>query len=363
MIYLDNSATSYYKPKCVIDAVSSYLKNPGNPGRGVNGASLSSGSIVYDTRDKISNFFNLNKASNVVFTSGVTESLNTIINGLIKPNDHVVTSYLEHNSCLRPLYNVGCDISFTDGGLNEIKQAVCNNTKAVILNHCSNVTGEVQDIKTVGEFCRSKGILFIVDAAQSAGILDINMQRDNIDILCFTGHKALLGMQGIGGILINTNIEIAPLKRGGTGIRSFDKEMPAQLPEHLEAGTINVPGIVSLNASIDYLKEYGLTKIYNQETNLRNKLLDYFSCKKGVTVYKNDKKNSIGIVSFNYKDIDAAWLSDYLSTEYNIAIRAGAHCAPLVLKHYGIDSCVRISIGINNTKKDIDTLISAFEKI
>ncbi|MDO5329579.1 MAG: aminotransferase class V-fold PLP-dependent enzyme [Coriobacteriia bacterium] len=362
MIYFDNSATTMFKPDSVIDRVTDYLKHSGNPGRGVNAASLYSGSIVYDTRVKVAEFFHFNDPSRVIFTSGVTESLNTVINSVVSSNDHVVISYLEHNSVLRPLYHSGCSISVTDGSIKEISKKIQKNTKCVIINHCSNVTGEIQDLKAIGNFCKDKSILFIVDCAQSAGIVDIDVVENNIDILAFTGHKAMLGMQGIGGILVNSHIKIEPLKRGGTGIHSFDKDMPEKYPEHLEAGTLNVPGIVSINAGIDYINDYGVENIYSHELSLRNYLLSYLATRKNVSVYKNDNKSAIGVVSFNFNDVDSAKLSDYLSTQHNIAIRSGAHCAPLALKHYNIESCARISFGINNTKKEIDILISALDQ-
>lgn len=363
MIYLDNSATTMFKPQIVIDSVAAYLGHPGNPGRGVNKASLQSGSIVYETRERIAKFFNFDNPSNVIFTSGITESSNTVINALVKKEDHIITSYLDHNATLRPLYHTGCDLTITNGTLEEISAAKKPNTKAVFLNHCSNVTGEVQDIEAVGKWCKENNLLYIVDCAQSAGVLKIDIQKCNIDILCFTGHKALMGMQGIGGFLVNTDIYLEPLKRGGTGIRSFDHDMPEQYPEHLEAGSINVPGIVSLYASIGFINEYGLDKIHDNEVKLRTQLLDYFATKDNVTVYKNDDKPAIGVVTFNYDGIDPAKISDYLSTEHDIAIRAGAHCAPLVLEHYGIESCARVSIGMKNTKEDIDALIKALDQI
>lgn len=363
MIYLNNAATSFYKPQTVIDNVTAYLSKPGNPGRGVNEASIKSGSIVYETREKIANFFHFDKPENIIFTSGVTESTNTIVNAVISKNDHVITSYFDHNATLRPLYHSGCDLSITDGSLEEISQNLRPNTKAVFLNHCSNVTGEIQDIEAIGQFCKKHNLFFYVDCAQSAGIIDIDIKKCNINVLGFTGHKGLMGIQGIGGYIINCDVFLEPLKRGGTGVHSFDKDMPQNYPERMEAGTINVPGIVSLNASIDYINDYGLTNIFNYEIRLRQKLLDYFAKKKNVTVYKNDKKQSIGIVAFNYDGVDAAKICDYLSNNYDIAIRSGAHCAPLVLEHYGLESCARVSFGLNNTDDDVNFLISALDKI
>lgn len=363
MIYLDNSATSYFKPEKTIEVITKYLKSPGNPGRGVNKASVGSASLVFDTRMKIANFFNVPDFSKVVFTSGITESLNTVISGIIKKDDYIITTYLEHNSTLRPLYKTSCELSITDGSVEEIEKSIKENTKAVVVNHVSNVTGEVQDIEKIGELCKEKNILFIVDAAQSAGVLPIDIVKNNISILCFTGHKGLMGMQGIGGMVLNTNMYIEPLKCGGTGIHSFAKEQPKEYPAHLEAGTLNVPGIISLNASIDYINEYGIDNIFKHEMELKQKLIEYLKSRKDISIYENLDRKSVGVVSFNIKDKDAAYIGDYLSEEYDICVRTGAHCAPLVMKHYDIDSSVRVSFGLNNKLSDVDVLIDALEKI
>lgn len=362
MIYLDNAATSYFKPQIVIDNVANYLKSPGNPGRGVNKISVASSSIVLDTRMKIASFFNFDDFSKVIFTSGITESLNTIINGVVEKEDHVITTILEHNSSLRPLYHKKCNVSFCNGDISEIKKSVKKNTKAVIINHASNVTGEVQDIETIGKWCRQNNLIFIVDAAQTAGVIPIDVKKMCIDILCFTGHKGLLGMQGVGGMIVNTDTYIEPLKFGGTGVQSFCKKQPNEYPNHLEAGTLNVPGIVSLNSSIDYINEKGIENIYNHEISLRKKIYDYLQSKNHIEIYENKNKEAIGVLSFNIKNVDAAYVGDYLSNECDICVRTGAHCAPLVLKHYNIESTIRVSVGLNNTEKDIDMLIDAIER-
>lgn len=359
MIYADNSATSYFKPECVYEAVKNIISNPGNPNRGSHENSLNASRILLDTRIKISDFFDCEDFQKVIFTSGITESLNLVINGTFNKGDHIITSYIEHNSVLRPLYRLGVDFSVTDGTVNEIKNNIKSNTKAVIINHVSNVTGEIQDIKSIGKLCREKNILFIVDTAQSAGVLPISMQENNIDILCFTGHKGLLGIQGIGGLCINGNIDIKPLKVGGNGFDSFNTQPPSQYPEKLEAGTLNMPGIASLNASIDFINSYGIDKIYQHEISLSNLFTEKISTVPKIKIYREADKNYLGVVSINIDGLDAGYVSDILSLKYAIHTRAGAHCAPLVHKHYNTQSMVRFSFGLNNSSADIDTIYNA----
>ncbi|MBQ0065498.1 MAG: aminotransferase class V-fold PLP-dependent enzyme, partial [Firmicutes bacterium] len=251
MIYVDNAATSYYKPECVKKGIMDYLSHPGNPGRGSHFSSLDASRIVFNTRLLIQEYFDAPSFEKVIFTSGITESLNIVLQGLIHKEDHVITSYLEHNSVLRPLYKSGCELSITDGTAESIEKEIKDNTKAVVINHASNVTGEVQDIRSIGKLCRENHILFIVDSAQSAGVLPISMKEDYIDVLCFTGHKGLLGIQGIGGFCFG-DVDIPSFKVGGSGIHSFSKEHPQEYPTRLEAGTLNVPGIVSLQESIAF---------------------------------------------------------------------------------------------------------------
>ena len=238
-IYADYAATHITKPECVKDAVMNALAL-GNSGRGVNESSLDAARKIYEVRTKVDQFFDGYGAEQVVFTSGITESLNTVIKGSLNHGDHVITTFMEHNSVLRPLYEMerqGVCLTITSPDVGDIKQAITKDTKMIVMTHASNVTGEMFDIQSVGKLCREKGILFVVDTAQSAGVTPISMKEDNIDILCFTGHKGLMGPQGIGGICIRKGVEIRPLKTGGTGILSFSKTQPGVLPQALEAGT------------------------------------------------------------------------------------------------------------------------------
>ncbi|MCI7813707.1 MAG: aminotransferase class V-fold PLP-dependent enzyme [Robinsoniella sp.] len=339
-----------------------YFDHPGNPGRGTNHMAMDASRMVLETRMKLAGFFDC-EFQKVIFTSGVTESLNMVIRGLFGPEDHIITTYLEHNSVLRPLYRLNCELSISDGSLQEIKNLVRHNTKAVIMNHVSNVTGEVNPIREIGKFCREHQILFIVDAAQSAGLLPISMKKDFIDILCFTGHKGLCGMQGIGGICIDGDIQISPLKVGGSGVHSFDREHPAQYPSALEAGTLNVPGIISLNRSLDEIKERGIDQILKHEQQLAQVFCRELACLDQVTVYRNPDKEQVGIVSLNIKGMDAGYVSDELSRRYQIETRAGAHCAPLVHEHYKTQSMVRFSFGIQNTIEDVQRCFEALCRI
>lgn len=363
MIYLDNAATSFFKPESTIKKVVEYLHSPGNPGRGVNIQSLNASSIVLDARMKVAKFFDFDDFTRVIWTSGITESLNVVIKGLIKKEDHVITTYLEHNSALRPLYKVGCELSITDGTIDEIKKCIKKNTKAIILNHISNVTGEIEDLYEIGRFAKENKLLFIVDTAQSAGHIKISIKDMNISVLCFTGHKGLLSMQGIGGIVINTDKFIEPLKVGGTGIKTFEKEAPLEYPEHLEAGTLNLPGIVSINSSIDYINEYGIENINQYEMKLKNKFYEFLSNEKKIKILENKNKKATAIVSFIVDGIDSNFIGDYLSNEYKIAIRTGGQCAPLVHEHFKISQSARVSFGLNNKEEDVDILISALKEI
>ncbi|MDD7738599.1 MAG: aminotransferase class V-fold PLP-dependent enzyme [Fusicatenibacter sp.] len=362
MIYVDNAATTFYKPDSVITAVSEYLRHPGNPGRGTNHCALEASRTVLDTRIKLAELFDCDMRK-VVFTSGVTESLNTVIRGLFGPEDHVITTYMEHNSMLRPLYRQNCELSICDGSLAEIKKLVKENTKAVLINHVSNVTGEINPIREIGKFCRENQLLFLVDSAQSAGLLPISMKKDFIDVLCFTGHKGLLGIQGIGGICIEGNLKISPLKVGGTGYRSFDKAQPDKYPSALEAGTLNMPGIVSLNHSLDYLKKQGIETLLHHEQRIADEFCRQVETFPFVTVYRNPKKEHVGIVSLNIAGMDAAYVSDRLSCLYQIETRAGAHCAPLVHEYYGTESMVRFSFGVQNTMEEAAQCAEAIYRI
>lgn len=358
MIYVDNAATGFYKPAALAQRLTEYLSCPGNPGRGSSSAAMNAARMVLDTRMKLADFFGCS-FTHVAFTGGVTESLNTAISGLLDARDHVVTTYLEHNSVLRPLYRLGCAMTVCAPSTEAIGAAITDRTRAVIVNHVSNVTGEIQDIRAIGQICRDRGVLLIVDAAQSAGVLPISMQEELIDVLCFTGHKGMLGLQGIGGLCVREGVDIRPLKVGGSGVRSFDHEHPARYPERLEAGTLNVPGILSLNVSLDELNARGTPSIWAHERALAQRLCERLRAHDRIRIYREAGKSYTGVVSVNIEGMDAGRVSDRLSREYGIETRAGAHCAPLAHEHYGTQSMVRFSFGLNNAREDADACASA----
>lgn len=362
MIYADNAATGFYKPKGLAPALERYLACPGNPGRGGNQAAMDAARLVLDTRMKLAALFGCD-FMRAAFTSGVTESLNTAIFGLLDAQDHVVTTYLEHNSVLRPLHRLGCSVTICEPSPEAIEAAITEKTRAVIVNHVSNVTGEIQDVRAIGRICRKKGVWLFVDAAQSAGLLPISMEADGIDVLCFTGHKGLLALQGIGGLCVREGIDIRPLKVGGSGFRSFEREHPESYPERLEAGTLNVPGILSLNVALDELNARGVENILAHERALAERLCEELSRRSWARVYRESGKRYAGVVSINIEGMDAGTVCDRLSREYGIQTRAGAHCAPLVHEHYGTESMVRFSFGLNNAPEDVQACVRALGEI
>lgn len=366
LIYADYAATHITKPECVKDAVVNAL-SLGNSGRGVNESSLNAARKIYEVRTKVDQFFAGYGPEQVVFTSGITESLNTVIKGSLKKGDHVVTTFMEHNSVLRPLYEMeqqGVRLTITSPDISQIKQAITENTKMVVMTHASNVTGEVFDIQSVGKLCKEKGILFVVDTAQSAGVIPISMKEDYIDVLCFTGHKGLMGPQGIGGICIRKGVEIYPLKTGGTGILSFSKTQPEDLPQTLEAGTLNGIGIAGLGAAIDFINAYGIDRIREQEMSLTETFYKRIQKIQGIKIYHEnplDFTKQTAICSINLEDYDSGSVSDELMERFHIQTRSGAHCAPLVHEHFDTveQGMVRFSFGHETTMEEINQIINA----
>ena len=374
MIYLDNAATTMKKPQCVIDAVVAAMTNMGNAGRGANEASLDASRMIYDTREKISDLFNLQNPSRVAFTCNSTESLNTAIKGILNSNDHAITTSLEHNSVLLPLYELqdkGMELSIVNcdenGNLdyNDFEKLIKNNTKVIVCTHASNLVGNVLDIKKIGSIAKKHNLIFIVDASQSAGVFDIDMQEMNIDVLCFTGHKGLLGPQGIGGLCVREGINIRPLKSGGSGVNTFSKTQPTEMPTHLEAGTLNGHAIAGLNAALNYLNEEGIHNIQQKEEELMFRFYNGIKDIKDIKIYGNFENKRAAIVAFNVGDIDSAVFSDELSLYYNISTRPGAHCAPLMHKAMNTveQGAVRFSFSHYNTEEEIDIAIEAVKEI
>lgn len=365
MIYLDNSATTLIKPPQVAQAVYDAINTMGNSGRGAYNSSISSSMVLYETRELIAEMFNLHYPEQVAFTLNATEALNTAINGLISYNDHIITTELEHNSVLRPLYRLeekGTELTIIKandwGNINyiDIEKAIKSNTKAIVCTHCSNLTGNVLDIAKVGEICKRHSILFILDASQSAGIFDIDMEKQNIDVVCFTGHKSLYGPQGTGGICIKKGVNISPLKVGGSGIKTFEKTAPSSMPEHIEAGTVNSHSIAGLKAGLEFIQKTGISKIREKENMLVDLFYNSIKNIKDIKIYGDFSTKERGpIVSLNLGNYSSSSVSDELFEMFEIATRSGGHCAPLMHKALGTEKqgAVRFSFSYFNTKDEV----------
>lgn len=375
MIYLDNAATSFIKPKEVARAVVRAMESCGNPGRGVHGGSMAAMRSVYEVREILTDFFHAEDPSRIAFTSNATESLNIAVKGLFQPGDHVISTVLEHNSVLRPLYEIenkgvrvtlaGCD---RQGRLKleDIEAAIDSDTKGIICTHASNLTGNLVDVSALGKLAREKGLLFVVDASQTAGIMDIDVQKMGIDVLCFTGHKGLMGPQGTGGIYVREGINVRPLKSGGSGIKTFQKSHPDQMPEALEAGTLNGHGIAGLGAAVSFIDRVGIEKIREKEEELMYIFYEGIRDIPGITVYGDfSSPLRCPIVSFNLGDLDSGMLADELYNQYGICVRAGGHCAPMMHQALGTEKqgAVRFSFSYFNSREEVETAVAAVREM
>lgn len=373
MIYFDNAATTKSKPKEVVDAVVYAMTNIGNSSRGVYSESLSADRIVFECRKKISNFFNVGDYRRVIFTKNATEALNTAIFGIFCPNDHIITTVSEHNSVLRPINYMkkrGCEVSYIgvdEKGilkLNELDLLKRKNTKAVVITHASNVTGNLTNLDYVGKFCRKNDILLIVDASQTAGAIDIDMEKMNIDILCFSGHKSMLGPQGTGVLCVKKGVEIAPLMSGGTGFHSYNEFQPSEFPSRLEAGTLNNHGIAGLSAAVDYIKEN--PDLYEKSIEIMKYFYEKVSHIPEIKIYGDFSNfNRSPICSINILDYDSSQISMILDNEFNISTRPGAHCAPLMHKSFKTvdQGMVRFSFSHSNNFEEVDFAVQALKEI
>lgn len=377
MIYFDNAATTLQKPTEVINAVATAMASMGNASRGTYNNALQASRGIYEARCKLAALFNCRRADHVVFTCNSTESLNIAIYGTLNPGDHVITTDLEHNSVLRPLYRMqeekSVSLSFVRADCNgqiridDFTDLIRPETKAIICTHASNVTGEMVDIAKVGALAHERRLKFIVDASQTAGSVTIDMEKMGIDILCFTGHKGMMGPQGTGGMCIREGIEIRPFKTGGTGVQTYLKGQPEEYPTRLEAGTLNSHGIIGLSAAVDFLKHTGVEWIGAWEHSLMQRFYDGVSCVPGITVYGNFSQGHprTAIVALNILDYDSGRVADELSQYYDIAVRPGAHCAPRMHEALGTSGqgAVRFSFSWFNTEEEVDAAITAIEKI
>ena len=371
MIYFDNAATTLRKPDCVIEAVSRAMTSLGNSGRGVHDSALSASRVIYETRAALAQLFGAENPERIAFTANATQALNTAIKGVLRPGDHVITTALEHNSVLRPLFELedrGVELTILPadprGNLRyeDFESGIRSNTKAIITTHGSNLTGNLLDISVIGSIARKHGLLYIVDASQTAGVFDIDVQGMQIDILCFTGHKGLLGPQGTGGIYIREGVDISPLLSGGSGVQTYLRHHPPQMPTVLEAGTLNGHGIAGLGAAAKHLQNIGLDVIRAKEQALTAAFYKAVREIPGITVYGDFSSfHRCPIVALNIRNYDSGEVSDALSREYDIATRPGAHCAPLMHRALGTaeQGAVRFSFSHYNTMDEIKIAVSA----
>ena len=375
MIYFDNAATSLQKPEAVIEAVAEAMKSLGNASRGAHSAALGSNRMVYETRELLAELFHIDDPSRIAFTMNATESLNIAIAGIFRPEDHVITTVMEHNSVLRPLYRMeesGTELSFLQAdkkgniSYEELENAIRSNTRAVICTHASNLTGNVLDLEKIGEICKKHRLLFLVDASQTAGIIPIDVQKMKISVLCFTGHKGLLGPQGTGGIYVAPEINIRPLVVGGSGVQSYLKTQPDEMPARLEAGTLNAHGIAGLHAAVSYIIEKGVEQIYQEEHEKTDYFYRMIRSVPDIHIYGDPEAElHAPIIALNIGDYDSAQVADELMETYGIATRAGAHCAPLMHQALGTQKqgAVRFSFSQFNTRKELDAGIQALREL
>ena len=375
MIYFDNAATTLRKPDCVIEAVTEAMGSMGNSGRGVHDGALSASRTIYDTRAALAKLFGAEGPERIAFTANSTQALNMAIKGLLSPGDHVITTALEHNSVLRPLYELedrGMELTILPADplgnirYEDFAKAIRPNTKAIVTTHGSNLTGNLLDLARIGSIARAHGLTYIVDASQTAGVFDIDVRRMSIDILCFTGHKGLLGPQGTGGLYVREGVELRPLLSGGSGVQTYLRSHPPQMPTALEAGTLNGHGIAGLGAAVKYLQETGLDTIRQKEQALMRSFYEAVREIPGIKVYGDfSSMDRCAIVSLNVRDYDSGEVSDALSESYGIATRPGAHCAPLMHRALGTvdQGAVRFSFSHFNTEEEIKIAVSALQEL
>ncbi len=365
MIYLDNAATTLHKPLQVEQAMLDALRTAGNPGRGAHEPTLHASRLVYAARCAVAKLLNAPDPSCIAFTANATQALNTALGGLFRPGDHIITTVCEHNSVLRPLYRLrenGMSLSFTTADekgrlqYDQWEGFLRPETRALVVTGASNVTGNGTDLARAAEFAHRHGLLLIVDAAQTAGELPLNVQVLGIDVLCFTGHKALLGPQGTGGLYVRPGLSVRPLVVGGSGVHSFDEQHPAQMPTALEAGTLNVPGLAGLCAGVEWILAQGVETLARREQALTVLFYERIRDLPNVKIYGDPEMTPRApIVSLNIGDEDSARIADILWEEYGICVRAGAHCAPLMHKALGTaeQGTVRFSFSHFNTEAEV----------
>ena len=376
MIYLDNAATTIHKPPQVLEAVLHAMTTMGNAARGAHSGALEASRTVFEAREKAARLFSCPRPDHVVFTANSTEALNIAIHGLLHRGDHAISTDCEHNSVLRPLYRLeeegGVQLDFVPADRRglvdyaDFERLMRPNTRAVVCTHGSNLTGNLLDIARIADIAHRHGVLLIVDASQTAGTVPIDMERMGIDVLCFTGHKGLMGPQGTGGLCIRPGVEIDPWKVGGSGVHSYDRHQPREYPTRLEAGTLNSHGIAGLCAALDVILDRGVEDIYRTEHALMQRFYQGVSAIPGVTVYGDfSAPRRCAIVSLNIRDYDSSAVSDALAETYGIATRPGAHCAPRMHRALGTSEqgAVRFSFSCYNTEQEVDAALAAVRTI
>lgn len=376
MIYLDNAATTLHKPPQVIEAVVEAMQTLGNAARGAHENSLQASRMIYDTRCALARLFGFSHPERVIFTANATESLNLALNGLFSPGDHVITTDLEHNSVLRPLYRledlgmISLDFVPADRMGNPDYSAFENlirpNTRAIVTTHASNLTGNLVDLARVSAIAKSHGLLLVVDASQTAGSIPISMEQLRIDLLCFTGHKGLMGPQGTGGLCVSPGVTLRPWKVGGSGVHSYSRTQPEDYPTCLEAGTLNGHGIAGLSAAVNFLLETGVEAIARRERELTFRFYRGVKDIPGVTVYGDfSQPQRAAIVALNLENEDSGQVADALMEDFGIAVRSGAHCAPRMHQALGTQNqgAVRFSFSWFTTEAEIDAAVAALAQL
>lgn len=374
MIYFNCAATAFQRPPCVAEAVLQAMNGFGNSSRGSAEAEVDAAKSIYGARAALADLFDFPHPERVVFTANVTEALNIALFGLLSPGDHAVATDWDHNSVLRPLFCLekqGVRVDFLradrQGNLDfaEAEKKITDGTKLVVCTHASNLTGNLLDVRKMSEIAHRHGALLVLDAAQTAGSIPTSMRELGVDVLCFTGHKGLMGPQGTGGLCVGEGVEIRPLVMGGTGVQSYLRTQPEEYPAHLEAGTLNSHGIAGLLAAVRFVKSTGVDRIHRKETALMRGFLDRIRDIPGIRIYGDFAGDRAAIVTLNVGDIPSAEVSDYLFAKYGIATRAGAHCAPRMHRALGTEKtgAVRFSFGYFNTEGELDTAAEALRSL
>lgn len=376
--YFDYGATSLKKPESVSKKVYEILSSNlyANPSRGSYQEANNAFLEIYKARKAVADFFGLSDEKYVIFTNNSTEALNIAIKGLVSSGQHIITSKMEHNSVLRPIYQLAKEKNITysivdsdENGVikyDDIESHIKENTKLLVVTQASNVTGNIVDIKKISEICKKHQILLVVDGSQAAGVLDTNIEALGIDIYCLTGHKSMFASQGVGALLIaNKDLDINRYNVGGSGIKTFEKEQPTEYPMRLEAGTHNTPAIASLRMGIAYIQEKGINNLYNKQINFAQQFYNALKHIENIKFYGDFSREKLAVVSLNFENVSSSDLAETLAQDYNIAVRAGTHCAPLMHQHFGTENqgMVRFSFSSMNEASEIDYAINAIKEI